>query len=103
MVAGRRLRYSTLRVRERAIAPSRHPFDRLPSERRLLQSDSASASKWQINQFRPRKTGVGTFAVPWAVINDAFDLATLPGPRISDPGIDRGDPRSRWIKDASFF
>ncbi|TWU03192.1 3-dehydroquinate synthase [Neorhodopirellula pilleata] len=49
---------------------------RLPSTT-LAQADSGVGVKNAINQFN-KKNWVGTFAVPWAVINDAKILQTLP-------------------------
>ena len=49
---------------------------RLPSTV-LAQADSGVGVKNAINYFA-KKNWVGTFAVPWAVINDASLLATLP-------------------------
>lgn len=49
---------------------------RLPSTT-LAQADSGVGVKNAINQFN-KKNWVGTFAVPWAVINDARILQTLP-------------------------
>ena len=43
----------------------------------LAQADSGVGVKNAINYFR-KKNWVGTFAVPWAVINDASILTTLP-------------------------
>ncbi|MEL6106353.1 MAG: 3-dehydroquinate synthase [Planctomycetota bacterium] len=43
----------------------------------LAQADSGVGVKNAINQFG-KKNWVGTFAVPWAVINDAGFLASLP-------------------------
>ena len=44
----------------------------------LAQGDSGVGVKNAINFFR-KKNWIGTFAVPWAVINDAALLTTLPG------------------------
>ena len=49
---------------------------RLPSTT-LAQADSGVGVKNAVNQFN-KKNWVGTFAVPWAVINDAKILQTLP-------------------------
>lgn len=49
---------------------------RLPTTT-LAQADSGVGVKNSLNFFR-RKNWVGTFAVPWAVINDTALLATLP-------------------------
>lgn len=44
----------------------------------LAQGDSGVGVKNAINFFK-KKNWIGTFAVPWAVINDAALLTTLPG------------------------
>jgi len=49
---------------------------RLPTTT-LSQADSGVGVKNSVNLFQ-KKNWVGTFAVPWAVINDASLLATLP-------------------------
>ena len=49
---------------------------RLPTTT-LAQADSGVGVKNAINQFE-KKNWIGTFAVPWAVINDANLLRTLP-------------------------
>jgi 3-dehydroquinate synthase len=49
---------------------------RLPTTT-LAQADSAIGVKNAVNAFA-KKNWIGTFAVPWAVINDAGLLATLP-------------------------
>ncbi|MGI9442500.1 MAG: 3-dehydroquinate synthase [Rubripirellula sp.] len=49
---------------------------RLPTTT-LAQADSGVGVKNAINQFE-KKNWIGTFAVPWAVINDASLLRTLP-------------------------
>ncbi|MDA7906932.1 3-dehydroquinate synthase [bacterium] len=49
---------------------------RLPTTT-LAQADSGVGVKNAINQFE-KKNWIGTFAVPWAVINDATLLQTLP-------------------------
>ncbi len=49
---------------------------RLPTTT-LAQADSGVGVKNSVNLFQ-KKNWVGTFAVPWAVINDASLLATLP-------------------------
>ena len=49
---------------------------RLPTTT-LAQADSGVGVKNAINQFE-KKNWIGTFAVPWAVINDAKLLCTLP-------------------------
>lgn len=49
---------------------------RLPTTT-LSQADSGVGVKNSVNLFQ-KKNWVGTFAVPWAVINDAALLATLP-------------------------
>jgi 3-dehydroquinate synthase len=43
----------------------------------LAQADSAVGVKNSVNLFQ-KKNWIGTFAVPWAVINDAAMLSTLP-------------------------
>lgn len=50
---------------------------RLPTTT-LAQADSGVGVKNSVNLFQ-KKNWVGTFAVPWGVINDASLLATLPG------------------------
>jgi 3-dehydroquinate synthase len=49
---------------------------RLPTTT-LAQADSGIGVKNSVNLFR-KKNWVGTFAVPWAVVNDAALLTTLP-------------------------
>jgi 3-dehydroquinate synthase len=49
---------------------------RLPTTT-LAQADSAMGVKNSVNLFR-KKNWIGTFAVPWAVVNDASLLTTLP-------------------------
>ena len=49
---------------------------RLPTTT-LAQADSGVGVKNSVNLFR-KKNWIGTFAVPWAVINDATLLSTLP-------------------------
>lgn len=72
---------------------------RLPSTT-LAQSDSGVGVKNAINQFG-KKNWVGTFAVPWAVINDASILQTLPD-RDFRSGLTEAI-KVALIKDASFF
>lgn len=72
---------------------------RLPSTT-LAQSDSGVGVKNAINQFG-KKNWIGTFAVPWAVINDASILQTLPD-RDFRSGLTEAVKVS-LLKDASFF
>lgn len=72
---------------------------RLPSTT-LAQSDSGVGVKNAINQFG-KKNWIGTFAVPWGVINDAAILQTLPD-RDFRSGLTEAIKVS-LLKDASFF
>ena len=60
--------------------PPRPAPVRLPTTT-LSQADSGVGVKNSVNLFG-KKNWIGTFAVPWAVINDATLLATLPGARL---------------------
>jgi 3-dehydroquinate synthase len=72
---------------------------RLPSTT-LAQSDSGVGVKNAINQFG-KKNWIGTFAVPWAVINDAAILQSLPDRDFSS-GLTEAI-KVALLKDAAFF
>ncbi|TWT67459.1 3-dehydroquinate synthase [Allorhodopirellula solitaria] len=72
---------------------------RLPSTT-LAQADSGIGVKNAINQFG-KKNWIGTFAVPWAVINDAEILQTLPD-RDFHSGLTEAI-KVALLKDTSFF
>ncbi|EMI45783.1 3-dehydroquinate synthase [Rhodopirellula sp. SWK7] len=72
---------------------------RLPSTT-LAQSDSGVGVKNAINQFG-KKNWIGTFAVPWAVINDAAILQSLPD-RDFCSGLTEAI-KVALLKDPSFF
>ena len=72
---------------------------RLPSTT-LAQSDSGIGVKNAVNQFG-KKNWIGTFAVPWAVINDAAILQSLPD-RDFHSGLTEAI-KVALLKDASFF
>ncbi len=72
---------------------------RLPSTT-LAQADSGIGVKNAINYF-DKKNWIGTFAVPWAVINDAEILQSLPD-RDFHSGLTEAI-KVALLKDASFF
>ncbi len=72
---------------------------RLPSTT-LAQSDSGVGVKNAINQFG-KKNWIGTFAVPWAVINDVAILQSLPDRDFSS-GLNEAI-KVALLKDAAFF
>lgn len=72
---------------------------RLPSTT-LAQADSGIGVKNAINQFG-KKNWIGTFAVPWAVVNDTTILQTLPD-RDFRSGLTEAI-KVALLKDASFF
>ncbi len=72
---------------------------RLPSTT-LAQADSGIGVKNAINQFG-KKNWIGTFAVPWAVVNDASILESLPD-REFYSGLTEAI-KVALLKDATFF